>query len=101
PALQAWLGVLLVRRGAHKQFPWFMTYTAFSIVASSIRWLLRPDTWAYFYSYWMAEALYSVLGFLAIYEAFRQVFRHFYLMWWWFKFLLPLAGGLMLAIAII
>ncbi len=64
-------------------------------------WLVNGNRWTYSYVYWVAEALYAALGFVAIYEVFRQVFWHFYLMWWWFKFLLPVAGLFMLTLSII
>jgi hypothetical protein len=101
PVSQAWLIFLLVRRDVHKRFHWFFIYTIFSIAAAGARWCVRGNPWHYFYVYWVAEALYAVCGFLAIFEAFRWVFRHFYLMWWWFRFVLPSVGALILGIAII
>jgi len=99
-ALQAWLAFLLARKGVRKRFAWFFAYTAFSLVAGVVKILVHGNRWRYFYVYWSAEALYAVLGFLAIYEAFRSVFRSFYVLWW-FKYLLPAAGVIMLAIAVI
>src|SRR6266700_490357 len=93
--LQAWLIVLLLRRRANERFPWFFAYTIFSVVVGIGKFLARGNDWQYFYVYWLAEALYAVLGFLAIYEAFRWVFRSFYVLSW-FKYLLPGVGTIML-----
>jgi hypothetical protein len=99
-ALQAWLAFLLARKTVRNRFVWFFTYTTFSLIAGVVKVLVHGNKWQYSYVYWSAEALYAVLGFLAIYEAFRSVFRSFYVLWW-FKYLLPAAGFVMLAIAII
>jgi hypothetical protein len=99
--LQSWLAVLLVRRSIHRRFPVFFTYTIFSILAAVTLLVVQRNPWAYFYAYWIAEALYALLGFFAICEAFYRVFWHFFLMWWWFKFLLPSVGILMLALSVV
>ncbi len=103
PVLQTWLALLLVRRRAHKSFPFFFTYTVFAVVAELCKFALvqysRP-TMMYFYFYWGAEAIYATLGFLAIHEVFRRVFENFKSLSW-FKFLLPLVGLGMLAISVL
>ena len=101
PVLQTWLTLLLVRRRAHKSFPFFFTYTVFAVVAELCKFALpqysrHPMT--YFYSYWGAETIYATLGFLAIHEVFRRVFENFKSLPW-FKFLLPMVGLGMLAIS--
>ncbi len=103
PVLQTWLALLLVRRRAHKSFPFFFTYTVFAVVAELCKFALvqysRP-TMMYFYFYWGAEAIYATLGFLAIHEVFRRVFENFKSLSW-FKFLLPLVGLGMLAVSVL
>jgi hypothetical protein len=101
PVLQAWLAFLLIKRRCHSSFPLFFAYTLFSIVAEITTFAVQRNMWAYFYVYWSAEAVYAVLGFMAIYEAFRHVFWHFYVMWPWFKFLVPSVGVLMLVLSLI
>jgi hypothetical protein len=101
PVLQTWLALLLVRRRAHKSFPFFLTYTVFAVVAELCKFALAQysrSTKMYFYSYWGAEAIYAALGFLAIHEVFRRVFENFKSLPW-FKFLLPIVGLGMLAIS--
>lgn len=100
PVLQTWLALLLVRRRAHKSFPFFFAYTVFAVVAELCKFALlqHSPTMMYFYFYWGAEAIYATLGFLAIHEVFRRVFENFKSLFW-FKFLLPTVGLGMLAIS--
>jgi hypothetical protein len=102
PVLQTWLTLLLVRRRAHKSFPFFFAYTVFAVVAELCKFALLQysPTMMYFYLYWGAEAIYATLGFLAIHEVFRRVFENFKSLPW-FKFLLPLVGLGMLAISML
>jgi hypothetical protein len=99
--MQVWLAVLLVARRLYRQFPLFFAYTLFSLAAELVRTLVQSDQWLFVYVYWTTEALYSLLGFLAIYEAFRRVFRHCYVMWWWFKFLPVVTGALLMGVSLV
>jgi len=98
--LQAWLLIALIRRRVLGRFKWFFFYTVFSIVAGIGEFAVRNRPWTYFYVYWAAEAVYSILGFFAIDEAFRRVFRNFYVLRW-FRFLLPGVGIVMLILAVV
>jgi hypothetical protein len=87
----------------HKYFRFFFSYSLFAIVAELVKFLLfepGKNTWTYFWAAWGSEAIYAILGFLAIYEVFRHVFENFHHLRW-FKFLLPITVALMLAIAIL
>jgi len=102
PVLQTCLILLLIRRRVYKTFPFFVAYTVFAVVAEICKFALlfhHQNTLRYFYLYWGAEAIYAVLGFLAIHEVFRRVFENFSTLPW-FKFLLPAVGCLMLGISI-
>ncbi|HEY2496899.1 MAG TPA: hypothetical protein VGK24_07510 [Candidatus Angelobacter sp.] len=103
PVLQTCLAFLLVRRRLYREFPFFLAYTVFAVVAEIYKFLLvrnQINTLKYFYVYWGSEAIYAVLGFLAIHEVFRRVFENFNGLPW-FKFLLPAMGLLMLGIAVL
>lgn len=100
PALQLWLLIILLRRRVYKQFPWFSAYTAVSIVTGLAEFIFRNSPWTYFYLYWGAQAVDAILGFFAIQESFRRVFRNFYVLRW-FRFLLPGVGVVMLILAIV
>src|ERR1051325_10077063 len=101
PVLQSCIAVLMVRRAAYRQYPFFFGYTVFAIVAEVTRFsFYNPLSWTYFWFSWGIEALYAVLGFMAVFEVFRHVFaafNHF----GWFKLLLPVTGALMLSISVL
>ena len=102
PVLQTCLIFLLVRRRAFRTFPFFFIYTVFAVLAELCKFAVvreHQSSLAYFYLYWGAEAVYAVLGFLAIHEVFRHVFENFN-SFPWFKFLLPIVGVIMLGIAV-
>jgi len=103
PLLQSCLAVVMWRRGAYKIYRFFFAYTVFAVVAELIKFALyHPgrNTWVYFCTSWGSEAVYAVLGFLAIYEVFDRVFENFR-SFGWFKLLLPVTAGVMLGIAIL
>ncbi len=103
PALQSCLVILLVMRGAYRRFRLFLAYTVFAVIAEASKFFFfarDKEGWTYFKVAWGAEAVYAVLGFLAIYEVFRHVFENFYSMPW-FKFMLPVVGATMLGISIL
>lgn len=75
--LQAWLVVILLRRGLHREFFFFFTYALFDCVASVVRFVALSGDVAYFYAYWTTEALYSILGLLAILQVFPHVLKSF------------------------
>lgn len=101
PALQSCLAVLMVRRGVYRQYPFFFAYTAFAVAAEITRFTFNnPRSWTYFWLSWGIEAVYVVLGFMAVFEVFGHVFEAFsHLVW--FKFLLPVTGAIMLFIAVL
>jgi hypothetical protein len=102
-ALQSCLAALMARRRIYREYPAFFTYTIFAIVAETAKFsLYHPDrnTWIHFWVAWGSEALYAVLGFMAIYEVFLHVFAAFHHLAW-FKFLLPLTGAIMLSISVL
>jgi hypothetical protein len=103
PLLQSCLAVVMLRRGAHKIYRFFFAYTVFAVAAELTKFALyQPgrNTWVYFWASWGSEAIYAVLGFLAIYEVFDHVFENFRA-FGWFKLLLPLTAGVMLGISIL
>jgi hypothetical protein len=103
PAMQSCLAILLVVRGAYRHFRFFLAYTVFAVLAEASKFfffLRNKNGWAFFNVFWGAEALYAVLGFLAIYEVFRHIFENFYTLPW-FKFMLPVVGATMLGISIL
>ena len=103
PVLQTWLFFLLVRRRLVRRFPFFFAYTVFAVLAEVLKGVLlyrNSRGWAYFYVAWGVDALYAVLGFLAMVEVFQHVFANFFYLRW-FKFLMPAVGAGMLGTAVL
>jgi hypothetical protein len=103
PVLQSVLAILMVWRGTYRRFHYFFAYTLFAIVAEITKFIVydpNKNTWAHFWISWGSEAIYAVLGFLAIYEVFRYVFENFQHLAW-FRFLLPVTAAIMLGIAVL
>jgi hypothetical protein len=101
--LQGWIAILMLRRGTHKSYRFFFSYTIFAIAATLAKFLLTEpgkNTWLSFWVAWGCEGVYAVLGFLAIYEAFGHVFENFHHLTW-FKYLLPVTAAVMLSIAVL
>ena len=74
--LQVWLLWQLIRVRALKVYPCFFAYTLFSVIATSLRYLVHNNDENYFYVYWATEAIYAVLGIAVIYEVYRHVFKN-------------------------
>src|SRR6266853_4549190 len=76
--LQCCLFALIWRRGLHRRVGFFFAYNLYAVGAEIVRFVCRNHPATYFQVYWLTEALYAILAFLAIREAFRWVFRNFY-----------------------
>ncbi|HXZ27737.1 MAG TPA: hypothetical protein VEG08_07030 [Terriglobales bacterium] len=82
PLGQLVLVVILARRSLIRQMPWFFAYTIWVMTTSLVQLplylqsrALRSVTSASFYVSWTADAGSIMLGFLAVYEVFCQVFQ--------------------------
>jgi hypothetical protein len=101
--LQGWIAILMLRRGTHKSYRFFFSYTIFAIAAAVTKFLVTEpgkNTWLSFWVAWGCEGIYAILGFLAIYEVFGHVFENFHHLRW-FKYLLPVTAAIMLGIAVL
>jgi hypothetical protein len=75
--------ILLGKRRLYRRFPWFFAYTVYSVVAAIARAaLLSGNRNTYAQVFWSTEVLYALLGLIAIYESFREIFDPFYDIWW-------------------
>ncbi len=73
--LMALLAAVMRRRRLHRELPAFYAYAIFTTVRTPLLFLMyHRFPLAYSYLYWVAEAGSAVLGFAAIYEAFRDLF---------------------------
>lgn len=81
--LLAWLAVILVQKKLYRRFPFFTAYILYAIAAGVLRTSLSyGNRRTYFYTFWGTEPLFALLGLIAIYEAFHEIFRPFYQIWW-------------------
>jgi magnesium-transporting ATPase (P-type) len=97
--LQTALFAILMSRRLYCDFPLFFTYTIFSVAAEIARISTFSNYNVYFWVYWATEAGYAVLGFLALYEVFRRIFKNCFAIWW-FRLLFPVISVLLLAVAL-
>ncbi len=74
--LMALLAFVMRRRHLHRELPAFFAYAVFTAARTPILFFLSQNQVnVYAYSYWIAEGVSAALGFAAIYEVFRHVFR--------------------------
>ncbi len=101
-ALQIVLATVLIRQRLwRKDFPLFFVYVCYAVVdvVGLILIARFSSKQTYFAISWSAQAIYAVLGLLAMNESFHKVFRVYYLRRSWFKFLVPSVVLLILAIS--
>lgn len=89
---------VLLRRRAWRSFPWFFAYAAFAVGADVARFITRNGH-AYFWTYWMTEAGYALLGIAVMYEVSRKTFGNLG-RWWWLRALFPILILVSVAITI-
>lgn len=68
-------GVLLYRR-AWCKFPLFAAYAFFNLFEAAIAYSVAGNVVVYFYTYWVCEAISTVLGLAVVYEIFTAVFSN-------------------------
>jgi hypothetical protein len=98
--LQVCLLLYLSVRRYYSQFPAFFYCISLSVAGTVIGVGVRNNPALYLRIYWIAEALYVLLAFLALLEIFKSVFRSFYHLRW-FRPLFPSIGVLMVCIALV
>jgi hypothetical protein len=76
PVLQLILAGVLVYRKGWLNFPFFTAYILFNLAHAVVSLGLRSNQTVFFYVYWIGEAVGIILGFLVLYEVFKNIFRH-------------------------
>lgn len=87
-ALQSGVAVILLHKKLQRRFPMFTIYTFYSVVVTVVRLILldrNPRT--ILLNFVVTETIYALLGLLAIYESFREIFEPFYRVLWFFPLL--------------
>lgn len=80
--------VIMLRRRLQREYPAFFAYIAFALLSSVVVFSVSTNKTLYFYFYYGTESLNAVLALLALYEAFREVFRGFF-SFSWFRLIFP------------
>jgi hypothetical protein len=87
PIINGGLAVILLRRKANREFPFFFLYVTSSILIGLIRVCVSGNYRVFFEVVWTTEAIYVILALLALHEVFRKVFAAFYeKRWFWLFF---------------
>lgn len=78
PAIQAALLAILSWRKLYRRFPFFYTYTLYSILIIAVRVFFKGYPAPFFVAYWTTEMVYGVLALLAILEVFRPTLEAYF-----------------------
>ena len=101
PLLQTGIAVAMVRSKLHRKFMYFFAYVVTQILSFAIIFpaYLRHNYSAYFYLYWISNAISVFLGFKIIHEVFLDVFKPFHTLRDLGSVLFKWAGLVMLLVA--
>jgi hypothetical protein len=72
--LQVLLAAVLLYRRTWRRFPLFAAYAFFNLLEAPIAYSVSGNKLAYFYVYWICEAVSILLGFAVVYEIFTALF---------------------------
>lgn len=76
PALQAGVVIAMLRRGLHRDYPFFFNYTILGVVAEPLLYVLNSTSYTgYYYAYYVNLCLSVVISFAVLQEIFKDAFR--------------------------
>src|SRR5258707_4928981 len=80
PFVEAGIAIAMLRSNLHRKFMYFFAYVVTQILSFAIIFpvYLRHNYSAYFYLYWISNAINVFLGFKIIHEIFLDVFKSFH-----------------------
>lgn len=73
---------LMLRGRTYRAWPWFFAYVVFGLAADATRFTVYSHPRPYYFTYWITDAGYAILGALAMYEILRKVLRGLAGVWW-------------------
>lgn len=91
---------IFIQRELYVDFPFFFSYISYALLAAALRAVIRNSPVAYFYTYWITDAILSLLALLALNEVFKHIFVFDYKQRWWFRVVLPITSLLIAAVFI-
>ncbi len=75
-AIQLGVLVVMLKRGLHREYPYFFNYTMLRVLSDVILFIVHNQSYTlYYFSYWVSAALSALLSFAVLYEIFQQAFR--------------------------
>lgn len=86
--LAALLGLML-RNRAHGAWPWFFAYVVFGVAADVARFLTDTHPRVFYWTYWLTDVGYALLGAAAMYEIVSRLIRWLGDSWWWTRLIFP------------
>jgi hypothetical protein len=73
---------LMLRNRAYRTWPWFFAYVAYGVSADLARVVTHSYPRPFYFTWWLTDAGYALLGTLAMYEILRKVLRRLASSWW-------------------
>ena len=75
-ALQLGVLVVMIRRGLHREYPYFFNYTLLRVLSDVVLFVMHKQSYTlYYFSYWLSAALSALISFAVLYEIFQHAFR--------------------------
>lgn len=93
------IAAVMIRRGLQRDYPFFFGYIVCTLLDAIVLLFLIGNVRMYFYAYWTGEVVTGILVLLALHEAFHDVFRVFYALWW-FRLIFPAVVGIIVFFSI-
>ena len=81
--IQFAIAVIFLFRKLYQRFPWFFTYTLYSLAATAMRHAVIKYPRVFYDVYWITEILYGILAILSMREVFKVASDIFYFGWGW------------------
>ncbi len=76
PLLQMGVLIAMIRRGLHRDYPYFFNYTILQVVGVPVLYIIYTRSYsAYFYAYYFNIALSVLISFAVLQEIFKDAFR--------------------------
>jgi hypothetical protein len=76
PLLQMGVLIAMIKRGLHRDYPYFFNYTILQVVGVPVLYIILTRSYSvYFYAYYVNIALSVLISFAVLQEIFRDAFR--------------------------
>ena len=75
PVVMSLVAAAMLRRGLHREFPYFFNYVLLQILSFAVEFPLRHYPTSYYWASWTTTALSVVVSFAVLLEIFKDAFR--------------------------